>query len=290
MKTEKMILKLNSKIETTKRLRNIQTFANNSLVRDYQANYQYSSKPETSQITEIIQKTGGGEETLSPIVFTWDEIDLPVHGKSGQCYRQSYKYRGWGRSKPSELVGYNEGDIEGFYPNGIARYSYLLEFVDVNGDGLSDMIVKGKAFLSNGSSFYANKHLGSCGRVIYKNYEIRTYKNDTYGYADVNGDGKADFIKSSDGMVTVSLSTFDKTKTITSIDNGFNISTTINYKPLTGEGIYQQEAKAYHPNKNIYAPMLLVSSTATNNAIGGQNTATYQNTVAQRSISKVVAT
>jgi hypothetical protein len=48
------------------------------------------------------------------------------------------------------------------------RYSHPLEFSDVNGDGVDDMLIQGKAFLSNGSSFSSDKSLGFCGKAFYK--------------------------------------------------------------------------------------------------------------------------
>jgi hypothetical protein len=93
---------------------------------------------------------------------------------------------------------------------------------------------------------------------------------------DVNGDGKADFIKSSDGVITVNLSDFDKVKVVTKIVNSFGIDTTINYKPLTSNEVYQRDNIFYYPYKNIYTPELLVFSLTTDNAIGGQNTTTYK--------------
>ena len=262
-----------SKIEITKRLKNIQTFLNENLIRDYGIEYQYTGEPKISQITKVTQGVNGGR--LSSIAFSWSEVNLPTSGKSGQWYEQNYKYNFWGGSQSSELLKYDESD-DG-YPR-IVRYSHPLEFSDVNGDGLDDMLIQGKAFLSNGSSFSSDKSLGFCGKAFYKKDGSGgdIYKYDTCGYADVNGDGKADFIKSSDGVITVNLSDFDKVKVVTKIVNSFGIDTTINYKPLTSNEVYQRDNIFYYPYKNIYTPELLVFSLTTDNAIGGQNTTTYK--------------
>jgi hypothetical protein len=67
------------------------------------------------------------------------------------------------------------------------------------------MLIQGKAFLSNGSGFSSDKSLGFCGKAFYKKDgsggDICKY--DTCGYADGNGDGKADFIISSDGVIRI---------------------------------------------------------------------------------------
>jgi hypothetical protein len=49
-----------SKIEFTKRLKNIQTFLNENLIRDYGIEYQYTGEPKISQITKVTQGINGG--------------------------------------------------------------------------------------------------------------------------------------------------------------------------------------------------------------------------------------
>jgi hypothetical protein len=64
-----------SKIEITKRLKNIQTFLNENLIRDYGIEYQYTGEPKISQITKVTQGVNGGR--LTSIAFSWSEVNLP---------------------------------------------------------------------------------------------------------------------------------------------------------------------------------------------------------------------
>jgi hypothetical protein len=63
---------------------------------------------------------------------------------------------------------------------------------------------------------------------------------------------------------------------LSSITNGFGIQTTLNYKPLTDSSVYTKDTNGSYPNINIQNARQVISSVTTDNAIGGQNTTTYQ--------------
>jgi hypothetical protein len=78
-----------------------------------------------------------------------------------------------------------------------------------------------------------------------------------------------------DGVVGINLNTTKHSK-VQTITNGFNIQTTINYKPLTDNTVYTKGSNGSYPNIDTQNARQVVSSVTTDNAIGSQNTTTYK--------------
>jgi YD repeat-containing protein len=78
-----------------------------------------------------------------------------------------------------------------------------------------------------------------------------------------------------DGKFKINLNTTKNSK-VQTITNGFNIQTTINYKPLTDNTVYTKGSNGSYPNIDTQNARQVVSSVTTDNAIGSQNTTTYK--------------
>ncbi|OJA03399.1 SpvB/TcaC N-terminal domain-containing protein, partial [Bathymodiolus thermophilus thioautotrophic gill symbiont] len=96
-----------------------------------------------------------------------------------------------------------------------------------------------------------------------------------YKLADFNGDGLTDIL-SFEGRNFYVWKNSQITSKLRSITNGFNIKTTINYKPLTDPSVYTKGTNSNYPNIDTQNARQVVSSVVTDNAIGGQSTTTYK--------------
>ncbi|VVH50865.1 hypothetical protein BPUTSESOX_1104 [uncultured Gammaproteobacteria bacterium] len=109
-----------SKLQQTKRLNNITTYANNNSVRTYGLEYQYYGTPKRSQLTSIEECVSG--DCLPKTKFRWNnkEASFGVNGKQWQ----------------SNLGGPGNWKNRPRHENG--EYSML---IDMNGDGLLDRVL-----------------------------------------------------------------------------------------------------------------------------------------------------
>ncbi len=158
----------------------------------------------------------------------------------------------------SDVVGFSEGRIfvstsngTSFEPGktwiqdfgceqGWCKDNYIRTLVDVNGDGLSDVVgfSEGRIFVStsNGTSFEPGKTWiqdFGCEQGWCKDNYIRTL-------VDVNGDGLSDVVGFSEGRILVSTSE-GRSERLTTITNGLGGQTQIEYKPLTDSTVYTKE-------------------------------------------------
>ena len=103
--------------------------------------------------------------------------------------------------------------------------------------------------------------------------------NTKFYFGDFNGDGMTDYVyhntSYNDGKFKINLNTTKNSK-VQTITNGFNIQTTINYKPLTDNTVYTKGSNGSYPNIDTQNARQVVSSVTTDNAIGSQNTTTYK--------------
>jgi hypothetical protein len=167
--------------------------------------------------------------------------------------------------------------ITGAYA-GWATASPRVRSMDVNGDGLQDIVIgpdgNGAWFVmrSTGTSFV------DAGAWITGAYAGWASATDRIRTMDVNGDGLQDIVIGPDAAgkwyVLRPGSPGDKISTLT---NGLGAATSITYKPLTDGSVYTKGngfAPVY-PIQDIQSPMYVVSSSSNSNGIGGQYSTSY---------------
>lgn len=171
---------------------------------------------------------------------------------------------------------------------------------DFNGDGRSD-ILHGYSYYINGIastsklSFYYNKGNIGTSAFYYEQYDYPNILNSIVT-GDFNGDGRTDILNrtsSFDPADFISIKPFGKEKLLTKVTNGYNVTTSFEYKSLTDKSsypyFYNRTISLDDPaNKNPYnyveLPMYAVSAISSPNGIGGINTNTfnYENAVIHR--------
>jgi hypothetical protein len=175
----------------------------------------------------------------------------------------------------SQWIG-GYGTDAGYYDAG----AYPRYIVDVNGDGLADVLAFGhaaiKVSLNTGSGFSAAATLVNgygYGDGFTSNYEFPRY------LADFNGDGLLDVAASAGSGVLVSTSGTSATPDlIVQINNGLTTVVTLQYKPLTDSTLYSKDSggdAATYPVQDLRYAQYVVSSVASFNGVGGTTTANY---------------
>ncbi|EJL83301.1 Insecticide toxin TcdB like protein, partial [Polaromonas sp. CF318] len=153
-------------------------------------------------------------------------------------------------------------------------------FVDVNGDGLPDHVIRDSAgtinvALSSGTSFVPTPSFsfGAGGTSSIYSEPNRMW------FADVNGDGLPDHIlRDSAGgtMVRLFSPARDVAGHLQSISN--KIVTSLTYKPLTDKTVYTKDISpnaAAYPKLDLQYAQYVVSTVASSNGIGGTVTTQY---------------
>ncbi|MBP0018798.1 MAG: VCBS repeat-containing protein [Cyanobacteria bacterium SBLK] len=146
--------------------------------------------------------------------------------------------------------------------------------VDVNGDGLTDVVGFGyngvEVSLSTGTSFEKRSRWIS---------EYGGWNQDRYlqEMADVNGDGIADVVGFGDRGVLVSVSEA-KSELLTEIVDGLQGKISIEYKPLTDKTVYTKGSGATYPEVDAQPPIYVVSRyEMAESADNPSNTFVYEN-------------
>ena len=185
----------------------------------------------------------------------------------------------------------------------------LILIADFNGDGKSD-ILHGYSVFINGVastsklSLYFGKGLSS-SPFYYEQYDYnKILPSSPNGIAegitvgDFNGDGKSDIISkpsTSPGVNIdlISFKAFGKEKFLTKITDGYNATTSFDYKSLTDKStfpyVYERtvsltDAINQNPYNYVQLPLYVVSAMTVPDGIGGNNTTTftYENAVVHR--------
>jgi RHS repeat-associated protein len=235
-----------SKLQQTKRLSNITTHVNNNIVRTYDLEYQYQGAPERSQLTSI-------EECV-------DNVCLPKIS-----FLQS-----------NPLTDNNIFKYIGTH-GGSGESNTKFYFGDFNGDGMTDYVYHNTSY--NDGKFRINLADGTGSFKYIGTHGGSGESNTKFYFGDFNGDGMTDYVyhntSYNDGKFKINLNTTKNSK-VQTITNGFNIQTTINYKPLTDNTVYTKGSNGSYPNIDTQNARQVVSSVTTDNAIGSQNTTTYK--------------
>ncbi|KLN58858.1 hypothetical protein WH96_20790, partial [Kiloniella spongiae] len=214
-----------AKITQDQRLKNIQTYEGETLVADYEANYEYSGLENRSRITQLLMCEAGGS-CLKPLAITWNEdsaswpeiASLGDFGKTDYEDRNSYPliYGDWNGDGVSDIGRVTSSGMKFYVANRFAfedrihsffeNYTQLSELGqnslsdsnlypvfsgDWNGDGLTDIARvtdNGMTFLvSTGTSFEAYAQFNDFGKERYDDGSIYPVLT-----GDWNGDGRTD--------------------------------------------------------------------------------------------------
>ncbi len=235
--------------QSTIRLSEVQTFAGSTLVSDYKLTYQQSPSTQRSRLTSIQLCPGDGSACLPPTGFAWSDVTLSFnppkawspHFGTNEGYSDQNTYPRYladvnGDGLP-EIVGFaanqvmvarNTGSgfavptpwlLSGNFGTGAGwsdNNTYPRFLVDVNGDGLPDIVGFGAAgvvvWLSNGSSFSPLPTTPQ-GEWIAGFGTSATWTNNSVDprfLADVNGDGLPDVVGIGFSAASVALNTGSK--------------------------------------------------------------------------------
>ena len=280
-----------TKILQNKRLLSIKTFVQNNLVYKYKLSYKYSSTTGDSLLTSI-QKCAGNGQCMSPTDFEWKSGGINSFETSKKWSDGFARNTGWKNNTdyPRSLVDVNGdglADIVGFgdkhvfvaintgthfktlktWSDGFARNTgwknntdYPRSLVDVNGDGLADIVGFGDkhVFVAvNTGTGFKKAHTWSDDFA-----QSTSWKNNTdypRSLVDVNGDGLADIVGFGDKHVYGSLNQLIQPAAISEIVNGIGGKTILEYKPLTDSSIYVKGTTAKYPQQDIVNSMYVVS-------------------------------
>lgn len=150
---------------------------------------------------------------------------------------------------------------------GSADYTWVGDF---NGDGKSDIV----------SAYYGNLHVHITGQNAFIN-DIWDVDNlwGSGGHSrvvDLNGDGISDFYSANGSSIYVNLSSGIFPDLVTSVTNGFGVSTSIVYKNQTDNTVYTRGASGGYPNIDVQNARALVASKTTTDGLNGTVTTTYK--------------
>lgn len=184
-------------------------------------------------------------------------------------------------------INYSKGDgsfTKEYHSKPFDARSKQLFIADLNGDGFDDFqaidktssgsnMTQPQAYLSDGKGNFYNQIKG--GNV---------YATDKWHFyvGDFNGDGKADFICTSDWNKSnwdgyqLYLMPSDKNSLLTEITDGLGNQTRIDYKYLSDNTVFTRGKTNSYPLVSIGSAWPVVSSVSTPDGIGGINVVSYQ--------------
>jgi hypothetical protein len=231
---------------------------------EYAAPYYITDRPYGNESTQFVDLNGDGLPDLVYNLWIGDGVlrrNAWLNTGTGWVEAPAYAppYYLWSR-------GY---DDEG------------MKFVDLNGDGLPDLV---RGLWANGQYMSAWLNTGS-GWVEAPEYAPpyyitdRPYGNESTQLVDIDGDGMVDLIYNlwvGDG-VTRKGAWLNKRPSdrIASISNGAGVVTTVSYKPLTDPSVYARNTDGTRPVQDIQTPLPVVSSATASDGIGGTRATNY---------------
>jgi hypothetical protein len=231
---------------------------------EYAPPYHITDRPNGNESTQFVDLNGDGLPDLVYNLWIGDGVlrrNAWLNTGTGWVEAPSYAppYYLWSR-------GY---DDEG------------MKFVDINGDGLPDLV---RGLWANGQYMSAWLNTGS-GWLEAPEYAPpyyitdRPYGNESTQLVDIDGDGMVDLIYNlwvGDGL-TRKGAWLNKRPSdrIVSISNGAGIVTTVTYKPLTDSAVYARGSGGAHPIQDVQMPLQVVSSATTSDGVGGARVANY---------------
>jgi len=305
-------------MRTTQRLTHVKTFngppASNKLIRDYQIAYDSSPTTFRSRVVSVTE-CSAATQCLSPSTFSypsgtpgWTAVSTPVPDyiwtRCAGCQSdgrqlidvngdglpdlvvalyeegpQSYKVwlntgAGW------QLAPYAPPDYIWARCAGNTCQSDGRQLIDVNGDGLPDLVValyeagvqSYKVWLNTGAGWQLAPY--TVPNYIYT--RCAGCLNDGRQLIDVNGDGLPDLVVAlyEEGPQSYKVWQLNMPQdVISSFTNGLGSTTTVGTQPLTNGSVYTKDNPVTsYPILSLQSPMYVVSSSTVSNGVGG----TYQ--------------
>ncbi|MES9856861.1 MAG: FG-GAP-like repeat-containing protein [Sedimenticola sp.] len=161
--------------------------------------------------------------------------------------------------------------------NGWTTNDYTSEFLDMDGDGITDLtmtsVATGSLYifpgLGNGTFTQSFTAIEPNSSYHYNSYDRQ--------FGDIHGDGKVDLLllNRNEGIVSTTRSHYS-TDRVVSIFDGLGNATSIDYKPLTDPSVYTKGSAAQKPEIDLQAPLYVVSKVTTPDGLGGVNGTSYQ--------------
>ncbi|WP_202763198.1 FG-GAP-like repeat-containing protein, partial [Bathymodiolus thermophilus thioautotrophic gill symbiont] len=230
----------------------------------------YHIAADDSKDTGVRFQDLNGDGLVDMIYRRWIDDDNTQKGaylNTGNGWQSAPQY-----TPPHHIAANDTGDVG-------------MRFQDLNGDGLVDMIYR-RWIDGNNTQKGAYLNTGNGWQSAPQYTPPHHIAADDTGdvgvrFQDLNGDGLVDmiyrrWIDDDSTQKGAYLNTGNIIFKLTSITNGFNIKTTINYKPLTNPSVYTKGTNGNYPNIDTQNARQVVSSVVTDNAIGGQSTTTYK--------------
>lgn len=158
-----------------------------------------------------------------------------------------------------------------------------IRFLDLNGDGKSDLTYRGdeglQFFLSTGDDFKHHWATDICSNGSVQHGVCNDKNNwSNIRYGDFNGDGRADLVVRGDQGIQTWVNNNYRSNLLTGLTNGLGESVSIEHKRLTDNSVYSKGVNDYFAgdqDREIQPAMCVVSSYSRDNGIGGKNTTEY---------------
>ncbi len=231
--------------------------------------YEYNSSTNKFESLPFVQNA-------SPVVYESLFGDINGDGKTDVLlYNKGASSNYWSikLSTGNGFVDYPNCPLtrkRGYSPEtGLFDDNYILS--DYNGDGRIDIA---EIYKDGSSAYKMNLYYFNGANFITANHTINTSntitfaKQYTYPYYDIDGDGKCDLLQISKySYINSNILTFKSAETerqITSVTDGMNRKTKVEYKPLTDSSVYSLGADTCTNTVNkICIPMSVVSAVKT---------------------------
>jgi hypothetical protein len=241
-----------SMIRVTNRLQSITT-SQSAIARKYTLSYSLSVHTDRSRLASLKECDGAGNCLPTNTFSSFESGTKAFQGRI---------------LKIADFANWTDSNSDASAPRML---------VDVNGDGLPDVVGFGRegvwVSLNTGTSFAARK-------LWIADYGSWTENNKAQAprmLVDVNGDGLPDVVGFGKEGVWVSLASPQPlVDSMAGLTNGLGGSVTLNYKSLIDGTFYTKGAGSKFPVLDLQFPMYAVSSVAVPNGIGGTLTTNYK--------------
>lgn len=240
----------------------------------------------------IMYSDGAGTMTRQD-KFTWPDKNHYLNlGDFNGDGKTDMLLTGWAKNPNSDgwntwCVNYSKGNgafVKEYNAKPLDARLKQLFVADLNGDGADDIQAIDKT--SSGNSMtqpqaYLNDGRGNFYQQI-KGGNVYAMDKWHFYVGDFNGDGKADFVSTSDWNNTdwdgyqVYLMPSDQHDLLTGIQDGLGNSTVIEYKYLTDESVFARGRTNSYPLVSIGLTWPVVASVSSPDGIGGNRVTSYK--------------